>query len=53
MGELIFQVDDALVTKGAGELSFATRNVAHTRPTRATRLRATCWSVRPRPFERH
>jgi quercetin dioxygenase-like cupin family protein len=29
-GELIFQVDDALVTKGAGELSFAARNVAHT-----------------------
>src|ERR671923_1924530 len=28
-GELIFQVDDALVTKGAGELSFAPRNVAH------------------------
>ena len=29
-GELIFQVDDALVTKGAGELSFAPRNVPHT-----------------------
>ena len=29
-GELIFQVEDALVTKGAGELSFAPRNVAHT-----------------------
>ena len=27
-GELIFQVEDALVTKGAGELSFAPRNVA-------------------------
>ena len=29
-GELIFQVADALVTKGAGELSFAPRKVAHT-----------------------
>jgi quercetin dioxygenase-like cupin family protein len=29
-GELIFQVDDALATKGAGQLSFAARNVAHT-----------------------
>jgi quercetin dioxygenase-like cupin family protein len=28
-GELIFQVEDALVTKGAGELAFAPRNVAH------------------------
>jgi hypothetical protein len=28
-GELIFQVEDALVTKGTGELSFAPRNVAH------------------------
>ena len=29
-GELIFQVEDALSTKRAGELSFAPRNVAHT-----------------------
>jgi quercetin dioxygenase-like cupin family protein len=28
-GELIFQVQDELVTKRAGELSFAPRNVAH------------------------
>ena len=28
-GELIFQVEDALTTKGAGEVSFAPRNVAH------------------------
>ena len=28
-GELIFQVEDALVTKGPGELLFAPRNVAH------------------------
>src|ERR671911_3239783 len=29
-GELIFQVDEELATKGAGELSFAPRDVAHT-----------------------
>jgi quercetin dioxygenase-like cupin family protein len=29
-GELIFQVENALATKRAGEVSFATRNVAHT-----------------------
>jgi quercetin dioxygenase-like cupin family protein len=29
-GELIFQVEDAQATKRAGEVSFATRNVAHT-----------------------
>jgi quercetin dioxygenase-like cupin family protein len=28
-GELIFQVEDELATKRAGELSFAPRNVAH------------------------
>jgi quercetin dioxygenase-like cupin family protein len=28
-GELIFQVEDELTTKRAGELSFAPRNVAH------------------------
>ena len=29
-GELIFQVEDAQLTKAAGEASFAPRNVAHT-----------------------
>ncbi|MEA2331971.1 MAG: hypothetical protein QOH58_2109, partial [Thermoleophilaceae bacterium] len=29
-GELTFQVEDQLVTAGAGELAFAPRNVAHT-----------------------
>jgi mannose-6-phosphate isomerase-like protein (cupin superfamily) len=29
-GELTFQVDDAVVTKRAGELAFAPRGVAHT-----------------------
>ena len=47
-GELTFQVDDALVTKGAGELSFAARNVATRWPTTPTRPPATCSSARPR-----
>ena len=47
-GELIFQVEDALVTKGAGELSFAPRNVPTRWPTTATPPRATCSSARPR-----
>jgi uncharacterized cupin superfamily protein len=29
-GELTFQVEDAVITKGAGELAFAPRGVAHT-----------------------
>ena len=29
-GELVFQVEDAVVTKRAGELAFAPRGVAHT-----------------------
>ena len=29
-GELTFQVEDAVITKRAGELAFATRGVAHT-----------------------
>jgi mannose-6-phosphate isomerase-like protein (cupin superfamily) len=29
-GELIFQVEDAVITKRAGELAFAPRGVAHT-----------------------
>jgi quercetin dioxygenase-like cupin family protein len=29
-GELTFQVEDALVKKGPGEMAFAPRNVAHT-----------------------
>ena len=52
-GELTFQVDDALVTKGAGEVSFAARNVAHTlaNPSDApVRYVLVCT---PAGFERH
>jgi quercetin dioxygenase-like cupin family protein len=52
-GELIFQVEDAFVAKGAGELAFAPRNVAHalTNHTDATaRYVLVCT---PAGFERH
>ena len=53
-GELTFQVGDELVTKRAGELAFAPRNVAaHVRQPRATRRRATCSYARPAGFERY
>ena len=52
-GELIFQVDDALVTEGAGEVSFAPRNVAHAWRTTVTRPRATCAHLRARGLRRH
>ena len=48
-GELVFQVEDALITKRAGELAFAPRGVAHTLANQsATRPRATCSCARPR-----
>ena len=46
-GELIFQVEDALVTKGTGELSFAPRMVAHALANHNDAPRATCSSARP------
>ena len=50
-GELIFQVGDALVTKAAGEVSFAPRNVAHTLHSDApARYVLVCT---PAGFERH
>jgi quercetin dioxygenase-like cupin family protein len=52
-GELIFQVDDALVTKGAGELSFATRNVAHTLANHSDGPARYLLVCTPAGFERH
>ena len=47
-GELIFQVEDALVDQGRGRDSLSPRATSPTRsPTTATRPRATCSSVRP------
>ena len=46
-GELIFQLDEELVTKRAGDLFFAPRNVPTRSPTTARRPRATRSSARP------
>ena len=52
-GELIFQVGDALVTKGAGELSFAPRNVAHTLANHGEAPARYVLVCTPAGFERH
>jgi quercetin dioxygenase-like cupin family protein len=52
-GELIFRVDDALVTKGAGELCFAPRNVAHTLANRSHAPARYVLVCTPAGFERH
>src|SRR5215211_465811 len=52
-GELIFQVDDALVTKGAGELSFAPRNVAHALANHSDAPARYVLVGPPAGFERH
>jgi len=52
-GELIFQVAGALVTKGAGELSFAARNVPHTLANHGDVPARYLLVCRPAGFERH
>ena len=52
-GELIFQVEAALVTKGAGELSFAARNVAHTLANHSDAPARYLLVCTPAGFERH
>jgi quercetin dioxygenase-like cupin family protein len=52
-GELIFQVADAIVTKGAGELSFAPRNVAHTLANHSDAPARYVLVCAPAGFERH
>jgi quercetin dioxygenase-like cupin family protein len=52
-GELIFQVEDALVTKSAGELSFAPRNVAHALANRSDAPARYVLVCTPAGFERH
>lgn len=52
-GELIFQVEEALVTKGAGELSFAPRNVAHTLTNHSGAPARYVLVCAPAGFERH
>jgi quercetin dioxygenase-like cupin family protein len=52
-GELIFQVDGALVTKGAGELSFAARSVPHTLANHSDAPARYLLVCTPAGFERH
>jgi quercetin dioxygenase-like cupin family protein len=52
-GELTFQVDDALVKKGAGELSFAARNVRHTLANHSDASARYLLVCTPAGFERH
>jgi quercetin dioxygenase-like cupin family protein len=52
-GELIFQVEEALVTKRAGELSFAPRNVPHTLANHNDTPARYVLICTPAGFERH
>src|SRR5918999_4179540 len=52
-GELIFQVEDTLVTEGAGGLSFAARNVAHTLANHSDTPARYLLVCTPAGFERH
>jgi quercetin dioxygenase-like cupin family protein len=52
-GELIFQVEDELSTKGAGELSFAPRNVAHALANHTDAPATYVLVCTPAGFERH
>ena len=52
-GELIFQVGEALVTKGAGELSFAPRNVPHALANHSDAAARYVLVCTPAGFERH
>ena len=52
-GELIFQVEDALATKGAGEVSFAPRNVAHALANHSDAPARYVLVCTPAGFERH
>jgi quercetin dioxygenase-like cupin family protein len=52
-GELIFQVDDARVTKGPGEVCFAARNVAHALANHSDAPARYVLVCTPAGFERH
>jgi quercetin dioxygenase-like cupin family protein len=52
-GELIFQVEDTLVTRGAGEVSFAPRNVAHALANHTDAPARYVLVCTPAGFERH
>jgi quercetin dioxygenase-like cupin family protein len=52
-GELIFQVEETLEVKGAGELSFAPRNVAHALANHSDAPARYALICTPAGFERH
>src|SRR3954451_2565999 len=52
-GELIFQLGDALVTKGAGELFFAPRNLPHALANHGDAPARYLLTCTPAGFERH
>jgi quercetin dioxygenase-like cupin family protein len=52
-GELIFQVEERLMTKRAGELAFAPRNVAHALANRTDAPARYVLVCTPAGFERH
>jgi quercetin dioxygenase-like cupin family protein len=52
-GELIFQVEETLATKGTGELSFAPRNVPHTLANHGDAPARYVLVCTPAGFERH
>ena len=52
-GELIFQVEEALMTKGAGELCFVPRNVAHAPANHSDAPARYLLTCTPAGFERH
>ena len=52
-GELVFQVEDALITKHAGEMAFAPRGVAHTFRNRADAPARYLLVCTPAGFERY
>jgi hypothetical protein len=52
-GELIFQVEETLATRGAGELSFAPRNAAHTLANHGDAPARYLLTCTPAGFERH
>jgi len=52
-GELTFQVEDELITKHAGEVAFAPRNVAHALANRSDADARYLLVCTPAGFERH
>ena len=52
-GELIFQIEEALMTKGPGELAFAPRNVPHALANHSDAPARYMLVCTPAGFERH